>query len=191
MLLPISKLSDHPVAESALLDLCRPFASGEDFAPACTIVQPDQIPFPEDQLLVHHAHMTEVLERHHGSPVDVHVMEEVLDGDIYTRKIQLTPHAQPKKVVELGIARLDLRYLATDVRDEILAKKLPLGAVLIKHNVLRRVKPRWFMQFPDHGPVVRLFGNVPQQGPVYGRIGTIYCDGEPAIEVMEIVLNAR
>ena len=188
MLLPVSKLSDHPVAEAALLDLCRPFVPA-DFAPECVIDQPDQIPFPEDQLLVHHAHMTEVLERHHGSPVEVHVMEEVLEGDIYTRKIKLTPRDKPEKVVELGIAKLDLRYLSQEVKAEILAKHLPLGAVLIKHQVLRRVKPRWFMKFPLDGPVLSLFDERVRQESAYGRIGTIYCDGEPAIEVMEIVLK--
>lgn len=186
MVLPVSKLSDHPVAEAALLDLCRPFVSN-GFAPQCTVVQPDQIPFPEDQLLVHHDHMTEVLEKHHGSPVEVEVMQEVVEGDIYTRKIRLNPRQQPGKVVELGIARLDLRYLSPKVKAEILAKRLPLGAVLIRHNVLRRVKPRWFMKFPGNGPVMALFGK-PMDGLFYGRIGTIYCDGEPAIEVMEIVL---
>ncbi len=187
MLVPVSKLSDHPVAEAALLDLCRPFVSN-GFAPECTVVQPDQIPFPQDQLLVHHGHMTEVLEKHCGAPVEVEVLREVIEGDIYTRLIALAPRNARGKVVELGIARLDLRYLSQDVKAEILAKKLPLGAVLIRHNVLRRVKPRWFMKFPGDGPVMSLFGPPVAGGPFYGRIGTIYCDGEPAIEVLEIVL---
>ncbi len=190
MILPVSKLSDHPVAEAALLDLTKPFTpGGAGFCPKCVIVQPDQIPYPEDQLLVHHDHMTEVLEKHFGSPVGVTVLDEVWDGDLYTRKIALAPRDQPGKVVEWGIARLDLRYLSEPVKAEILDKKLPLGAVLIKHDVLRRVKPRWFIRFPDDGPTLNLFGPLPHPGPVYGRIGTIYCDGEPAIEVLEIVLN--
>ena len=192
MILPVSKLADHPHAEAALIDLCRPFTAAllEGFVPECRVVQPDEIPFPEDQLLVHHAHMTEVLERHHGSPVEVHVMQEAREGDIYTRKIALTPRDQPGKIVELGVAKLDLRYLAPEVKQEILAKELPLGAVLIKHNVLRRVKPRWFMQFPANGPMARLFGHIDTSDrPIYGRIGTIYCDGEPAIEVVELVTN--
>jgi chorismate-pyruvate lyase len=155
------------------------------------VVQPDQIPFPEDQLLVHHEHMTEVLERHFGSPVGVTVLEEAWDGGLYTRKIALAPRGQPGKVVEWGIVRLDLRYLSEPVKAEILDKRLPLGAVLIKHDVLRRVKPRWFIRFPDDGPTLKLFGPLPHPGPVYGRIGTIYCDGEPAIEVLEVVLNTR
>jgi chorismate-pyruvate lyase len=191
MIMPVNKLSDHPVAGAALHDLCRPFLpAGRSFDPACAVVSPDQMPFPADQLLVHHDHMTEVLQKHHGSPVDVRVLREVWDGELYTRQIVLTPHADPGKEVEWGIVRLDFRFLSQPVKDEILAKKLPLGAVLIKHNVLRRVKPRWFIEFPEDGPTLKLFGKLPHPGPVYGRIGTIYCNGEPAIEVLEIALNA-
>lgn len=193
-----SKLSDLPVAESALLELCRPFAPGVGggFAPQCEVVQPDEIPFPQDQLLVHHEHMTVELQRHHGSPVDVHVLDEHLDGDFYTRKIKLTPRDAGEKVVEWGIVRLDFRYMDRAVREEILAKKLPLGAILIKHDVLRRIKPRYFLRFPADGPVLKLFrerdGNAGSAGePAYGRIGTIYCNEEPAIELLEIVVNCE
>jgi len=189
-----SKLSDSPVAESALLELCKPFignVNGSTFAPQCEVVQPDEIPFPQDQLLVHHDHMTVELQRHHGAPVRVHVMEEHLDGDLYTRKIKLTPTGQDDKVVEWGVVRLDFRYMAPAVRDEILRKQLPLGAILIKHDVLRRIKPRWFLRFPPGGPVLKLFGDTQTTTPVYGRVGTIYCNEEPAIELLEIVVNCE
>ena len=187
-----NRLSEWPGAEAALLDLCRPFAPA-NFSPECVIVQPAEIPFPQDQLLVHHEHMTVVLRKHHGAPVEVHVMDEQLDGDIYTRKICLTPQGS-NKVVEWGIVKLDFRYMAAAVRDEILAKRLPLGAVLIKHKVLRRVKPRWFLRLPPGGPVLGLFATPALPDPsfgsaAYGRIGTIYCNEEPAIEVIEVVVN--
>jgi chorismate-pyruvate lyase len=193
MSLTTRKLYDFPGAEAALRDLTRPFCAsgGASLSAECELVDPDRIPFPEDQLLVHHDHMTEVLEKHFGAPVDVQVLAEQLDGDIYTRQIALHPKNQPDKVVEWGFASLDLRFLSQPVKDEILAKKIPLGAVLMKHNVLRRVKPRWFLKLPDNAPTLRLFGPLPHPGPVYGRIGTIYCDGEPAIQVLEIVLNTR
>lgn len=183
-----NRLSDAPVAEAALLELCRPFLAGGAVTPACHVVQPDEIPHPDDALLVHHEHMTVVLEKHHGRPVEVRVLEEHRDGDYYTRKISLAPRGA-SKVVEWGIVRMDFRYMDPPVRDEILAKRLPLGAVLIKHNVLRRVKPRFFLQFPPAGPVLGLFGPAEAHGeaPLYGRIGTIYCNEEPAIEVLEIV----
>jgi hypothetical protein len=186
-----NKLSDLPVADAALRDLCRPFLrdAAAEFVPEALIVQPDEIPYPQDQLLVHHDHMTEVLQKHHGSPVTVTVQEEHRDGPIYTRKISLAPRDDAQKVVEWGIVRLDFRYMADAVRDEILAKKLPLGAVLIKHDVLRRIKPRWFLRCPSTGPLPRLFGRPATPDDVYGRIGTIYCNDEPAIELIELVLN--
>ena len=186
-----SKLSDSPVTESALLELCRPFAANGEFFPQCEVVQPDEIPFPQDQLLVHHDHMTVVLQRHHGATVRVHVLEEHLDGDVYTRKISLTPAGQDGKVVEWGVVRLDFRYMAREVRDEILRKELPLGAILIKHDVLRRIKPRFFLRFPPGGPVLGLFGDAQTSQAAYGRIGTIYCNAEPAIELLEIVVNCE
>ena len=186
-----SKLSDLPGTEAALVDLCRPFLSApNDFAPQCTVVQPDEIPFPHDQLLVHHDHMTVELERFHGSPVKVHVLDEHTDGEIYTRKISLT-RGDSDTVVEWGVVRLDFRYMAAEVRDEILRKELPLGAVLIKHDVLRRIKPRWFLRFPPGGPVLSLFGDTRTAAPAYGRVGTIYCNEEPAIELLEIVVNCE
>ena len=188
-----SRIIEVPTAHATLMDLCRPFlippeAGGKPFEPDCAVVQPEEIPHPADQLLVHHEHMTVALQKFHGSPVEVHVREEHLspDGGFYTRMISLTPAAQPGRVVELGIVQLDFRYMDEAVRDEILKKQLPLGAILIKHDVHRRVKPRFFLRFPPGGPVLKLLGS-DEPWPVYGRLGTFYCDDEPAIELLEIV----
>jgi hypothetical protein len=184
-----SRIVEVPSAHAALLDLCAPFVGvGSAFDPECAVVQPEEIPHPDDELLVHHEHMTVALQRFHGSPVAVTVREEHLsdDRDFYTRMISLSPAASPGQVVEWGIVRLDFRYMDAAVRDEILRKQMPLGAILIKHDVHRRIKPRFFLRFPQAGPVLRLFG-ASETRPVYGRLGTIYCDEEPAIELLEIV----
>jgi chorismate-pyruvate lyase len=178
---------DAAAGKAVLSELCGPF-DGE-FNPECQIVQPENIPHPEDDLLVHHDHMTVVLERHHGRPVQVHVLEERIEGDFYRRKISLTPEGS-NKIVELGVVRLDLRYMPEEVSREIRQKKTPLGAILIKHKVHRRVKPRYFLRVPPGSAVVKLFGTDTAE-PVYGRLGTIYCDRQPCIELLEIVLNVE
>ncbi len=179
---------DASSASAALLDLCRPFVHG-NFDPTCSVVQPDVIPYPQDHLLVHHEHMTVVLQKHHGKPVEVHVLQEHFENEIYTRMISLTP-AGSDKVVEWGIARLHFKHIPKAAREEILAKQSPLGAVLIKHNLHRRVKPRYFLRFPPGGAVLSLFEHRPATPEdAYGRIGLIYCDDEPAIELLEIVVN--
>ena len=178
---------DAAAGKAVLSELCGPF--GHDFKPECSIVQPENIPHPEDDLLVHHDHMTVVLERHHGRPVDVHVLDERLEGDFYRRKISLTVSGTDK-VVELGVVRLDLRFMPEEVSREIREKKTPLGAILIKHNVHRWIEPLWFIQLPPKGDVMKLFNGVDADGtPIWGRLATIYCNGKPAIEMLETVLN--
>jgi hypothetical protein len=181
-------VAEESGAMTALEDLFRPFIPSW-VVPNCTVVQPDSIPHPQDHLLVHHEHMTVVLQKHHGLPVAVNVLEEHRDGDLYTRKIKLTIAGD--LVVEWGIARLNLRHMPAAVRDEILARQTPLGAILIRHHVHRRVKPRYFLRLPEHSDIIRWFGAPDNIEPVYGRIGTIYCDNEPAIELLETVVNCK
>jgi len=178
---------DAASGKALLSELCGPFAA--DFKPECQIVQPENIPHPEDDLLVHHDHMTVVLERHHGKRVNVHVLEERIEGNFYRRKISLTTEGTDK-VVELGVVRLNLQYMPEEVSREIREKRTPLGAILIKHKVHRRVKPRYFLRVPHGSAVLKLFGTDVSQ-PVYGRLGTIYCDKQPCIELLEIVLNTE
>lgn len=177
---------DAAAGKALLSDLCRPFVHGY-FAPECSIVQPENIPHPADDLLVHHDHMTVVLQRHHGAPVEVHVLEEQLVENQYTREISLTP-AGTDKVVEWGIVRLDFRYMPEAVKQEILARQTPLGAILINHKVHRRIKPRYFLRFPEGSAVLKVFGAEYTES-VYGRLGSIYCDHAPCVELLEIVVN--
>jgi hypothetical protein len=73
------------------------------------------------------------------------------------------------------------------VRTAILAGKTPLGRIMIEHNVLRRIAPIAFLQVrPGPGPEA-WFGGEMGQRMTYGRLGVIYFDEQPAIEVLEIV----
>lgn len=183
-----NSVADVGAAHAALMDLCRPFAP-PNFMAECEAVPPDAVAPPSDALLVHQNHMTLELERFHGKPVAVQVLEEHLEGELYTRKIGLTLIGT-SRVVEWGICRLNFRHLSQQVREEVLAKKLPLGAVLIRNKVHRRIEPRFFLRFGPSSSVIKLFG-VDYAAPVYGRLGTIFCEDEPAIEVLEIVVNTE
>src|SRR5947209_13619060 len=111
------KLADLQIASDALGELCEPFVGNAEFSPYCVEVQPVRIPTAERRLLAHREHMTEVLQAHHGRPVEVQVQEYKLDGDVYSRKITLTP-GHERTIVECGIVRMDFRYMAAEVRDE-------------------------------------------------------------------------
>ena len=178
-------LEECATPQEALLELLSPFVGAPAVAPECAEVAAAQVPEPFHWLLVHRNHMTKVLEAQYGRPMELDVLEHHLDDEFYTRKIILRPQGTDQ-VVEVGIVRLNFRYMSRDVREEILARHTPLGAILIRHKVLRKVQPRWYLKFPANAPLLEAAG-VAFDHPSYGRIGTIYCNGEPAIEVLEVV----
>jgi chorismate-pyruvate lyase len=145
----------------------------------------EAVPEPYRRLLAHHEHMTVTVERHHGCKVDVEVLAAEQGGDYYWRKIVL--HRQSDgRVVLFGIPRLNLRLVDEAVRREILSQKTPLGRVLIEHNVLREVQLASLYRITPGPELMRLMG-LTEAKTLYGRTAFIYCDGFPAVELLEIV----
>jgi hypothetical protein len=179
-------LEECTAPQEALIELCLPFvADRSQVRTACTEVPPNEMPEPFHWLLVHRNHMTKVLEAQYGRPMELDVVKHHLEDDLYTRKIILRPQGTDV-IVEVGIVRLNFRFMTKEVRDEILKRETPLGAILIRHKVLRKVQPRWYLKFPANAPLLAAAGAIFPH-TTYGRIGTIYCNHEPAIEVLEIV----
>jgi len=178
---------EHSNPQEALADLCEGFFEDRSWVSSCEVVESDDIPQPARSLLVHHKHMTATLKAHYGQEVELHVLRHRLEGDQYTRKILLTLPGRDK-VVEFGIARLDLRFTDEEVRTAILGRVTPLGAILIGHRVLTKVTPRWYLRFPADCPLMMYFGQPSVEA--YGRSATIHCHGDAAVELLEVVPGA-
>jgi hypothetical protein len=153
--------------------------------PAFEYVWGDAIPEPYYELLVHKRHMTVTQEAYHGDRVDVRILERRLEGDFYARKILLALH-RSGKIVQFGIPRINLRYCSKPVREEILFGQTPLGRILINHKVLRRIEPMAYFRVTPSPPMMAWF-DLDRPRITYGRMGIIFCDEQPAIEVLEIV----
>jgi chorismate-pyruvate lyase len=145
----------------------------------------EAMPEPYRKLLAHHEHMTVAVEKHHASRVDVQVLTTKHAGDYYSRKIVLHRQSDGRPVL-FGIPRLNLRLVDESVRQEILSENKPLGRVLIDHNVLREVQLASLYRVVPGPDLCQLFR---LQSPLatYGRTAFIYCDGFPAVELLEIV----
>lgn len=143
------------------------------------------LPPPYGKLLDHSHHMTVTVESHHECPVDVVVLQVDTKGDAYCRKILLKRQSD-NQVVMFGIVRLHTRYLNEAVKAEIESQKIPLGRVLIDHNVLRRVELGKLWRVTPNVELQRHF-NVTSPEVTFGRTAIIHCDDEPAIELVEIV----
>jgi chorismate-pyruvate lyase len=141
-------------------------------------------PEPFRRLLVLDEHMTVTMEAFHGAPVDVQVLAERRSGEIYARQ-SLLLKAGTERVVQFGIMRFNLNYVTEPVRKEILDGRTPLGRILINYNVLRHI---------DLGAVLRIWTGPGLQAHfrcnagsiTYGRLATIFCNHEPAVDLLEI-----
>ena len=136
-------------------------------------------------LLAHDNHMTVTVERFHNGPVNVRVLETQLTGNHYARKILLT-RASDGAVVQFGIMRLDFSAISPQVRREVESQQIPLGRILIQHNVLTKVHLSKLYTVTPGEDLRRLFA-MPAGQVTYGRTAIIHCDGEPAVELLEIV----
>jgi chorismate-pyruvate lyase len=156
-----------------------------DYLRALAEIPASQVPEPERGLLVHEHHMTVTVEAHHGGLVDVRVLEARQNGDAYARKILLALQGSGR-IVQFGLMRIRLAYCTPAVREEILSRRTPLGRILIRHNVLRRIEPTAYLRVVP-GPAMMEWFGLTEPVPAYGRLAIIHCDGKPAVELLEIV----
>lgn len=157
---------------------------GESRLPRCVDLPAEKIPGPARWLLVHENHMTETLEEYHKSPVRVHPYERRRHGDLYGRKLDLT-RTSDGVVVMTGLVLINLKFVDDAVAEEIVAEKKPLGRILIDHNILRHVSPGSYVRIEADDPLAARFGGEPKA--CYGRLATIFYNGAPAVDLLEIV----
>ena len=145
----------------------------------------DEVPEPYRRLLVHHGHMTLALETFWGGPVAVRVVNWLDDPVYYTRRIYLIRRSTGEPV-EYGAVRIDLNLLEPVARDRILEQRTPLGRVLLDHGVLTRVNCDHYLRMTPSAEMRRVF---PRCGPepLYGRLATVDFDGEPAMDLVEVM----
>jgi hypothetical protein len=173
---------EHP--GPALPDLYRLFA-GNSPSPEHELLPAKSLPEPYRSLLVHDQHMTVTVEAFYQSLVDVVVLDRRHDGDSYSRKILLRLQSDGR-VVQSGIVRIHLPFCSEPVRAAILAEQTPLGRILIENDVLRRIEPTAYFRVRP-GPYLRNWFGRNDPFETYGRLGIIHCDGQPAIELLEVL----
>lgn len=172
----------NPLTElNALIDLFpdeRPLLDGVEHVPAALV------PEPYHQLLVHDQHMTVTMERYHQCTVDVRILNRRLEEGVYSREIVLVKQGT-EEVVQFGIVRFHLEYVTPAVREEILQGEIPLGRILINHNVLRHIDLGALLKLKA-GPRLAECFDASVGTVTFGRLATIFCNRQPAVDLLEI-----
>jgi chorismate-pyruvate lyase len=152
-------------------------------------VDPADLPEAHRTLLDHHDHMTVAMERFHGGPVGLRVIDSRLappaaDGPPrlwYGREILLTSAGD--QVVQYGVVRIDLSALPSAVAERVRRADTPLGRLLMEGGVPCQIEDvRLLAIEPRSG----LAGHVGRE-PTFGRVARITMAGRPRIELLEII----
>ncbi|HVS14068.1 MAG TPA: hypothetical protein VMV46_09090 [Thermoanaerobaculia bacterium] len=179
-------MNDPSTAAHLPLTATDLYALFDQEPPELRPIDPGGVPQPYSRLLAHEDHMTVTLERHHGGPVELVVLDQRRAGPLYARKILLLDGR--RRVVQLGIMQFDFRHCGDQVRDAILERSTPLGRILIETGVLRRISTHQLVEIVPDDELRRHFGlSAAWPGRVYGRLATIFCHDEPAVNLLEIV----
>ncbi len=173
-----------------LTTLLDSFPDGPFRSSDLELISPAEVPEPYARLLVHNHHMTVTLEDFHRATLSLQVLGEKRTDDSYTRRLTLSVGSpeEDRRVVLAGIMRIALDRCSDRVRHEILSGATPLGRILISNRVLRRVESNAYLRVKLSAPIRTMFALADDtKGFAYGRIARIFCDGEQAIELLEIV----
>ena len=172
----------NPIAElNSLIEL---FPADEPLVVQAEHVAAPLMPEPYRKMLAHELHMTVTMEEYHRGAVDVQVLATRECDGLYCRKILLTKHGTDD-VVQFGIVRFDFSYVTPIVKEQILSQQIPLGRVLIRHNVLRHIDVGALLKITA-GPGLATLMQMPENETTYGRLATIFCNGRPAVDLLEI-----
>ena len=168
----------HPLVDSYKLGHCA--------APDVEEVQPEEVPEPFHELLVHSNDMTPTLERFHGQSIDLHVLCRRVRGDVMLRQVVLLL-AESRLPVEFGAIDIHLDRFAPDPRREIEECRRPLGTLLAMYAVEHHKRPAAFLRVMPDKLILDALG-LPVAEPLYGRCNTIYApDNRPMAEIVELI----
>tara|TARA_B100001939_G_C16847494_1_gene575879 strand:+ start:419 stop:979 length:561 start_codon:yes stop_codon:yes gene_type:complete len=173
----------NPIKE--LEELCALFP--EDDGPlylSAEHIPREATPEPYHRMLVHEHHMTVTMERYHDCSVDVKVVDSKYEEDLYCRKILLNRHGT-ETTVQFGIVRFNFSFVTDSVRELIESESIPLGRVLIQHNVLRHIDLGAIVKFRAGNGLARYL-QMKKEAETFGRMATIFCNGFPAVDLLEI-----
>lgn len=165
--------------------LIERFYSSPDELGIFSPVEADELSPQFRSLLAHHDHMTVTLEAWHNSLVDVHVLEEHLDHDLYSRKIVLARQRDGVPVL-FGVIQVNLAGLPDIVRLEIKSQALPLGRIMIRHHLLREVESCQLWRIQPGKELIQHM-HCSSEDQLFGRTARILVDGKPAVQLLEIV----
>lgn len=154
--------------------------------PGFESVEPASLPEPYRHLLVHDADMTGRLTAFHNETIGLRVIEENVLREVLARRIVLFATITGKEV-EFGGIIIYLNRFESDVRNLIEEGKIPLGRILVNHQVEFIRSPTHYLKVVADDMIAECLAT--QAGiELYGRKSKLSnSEGEVLAEIVEVL----
>lgn len=154
--------------------------------PSFESVKPEDMPEPYRHLLVHDADMTGRLTDFHGEALALRVLEKDSLRGVLVRRVVLYGHKSGKEV-EFGEILIYLNRFESGVRALIEAGKLPLGGILVDHQVEFISSPSHYLKVVTDEMIAECLATSVRM-ELYGRKNKLTnFAGEVLAEIVEIL----
>jgi chorismate-pyruvate lyase len=150
------------------------------------LLDPEAIPDPQCDLLVHRSDMTARLIDHHGQDIELWILEKIVVGDDLYRHLVLES-VPTRRPLEYGAIRIHLDVLSPRARDRVLEGRIPLGTILKEDAIQYEHRPVAFFRVFSNDLMQRAF-RMKEPRWLYGRCNRLVTRaGDPIAEVVEIL----
>jgi chorismate-pyruvate lyase len=166
------------------LDQLMPLADGP--LRALHAVEPEDIPPPYRDLLVHDRDMTPTLEGFHGDRIELDTLRTIRESTVYLREVILRLVGDGRGV-EHGASRIHLDRFPEPMRADILEAHTPLGTLMALYQIPHVCHPARYVSLEPNRRLQKSFG-MERPAVLYGRQNLVRSPrGESLYEVMEIL----
>ena len=159
--------------------------SQADDIPEFSIIDPEEVPAPLHDLLVHNGDMTSRLEAHHQSSIHLKLLNYDKTENTIFREVQLQI-IDNNKTVEYGIIEINLRPFPAALRDEILEGTKPLGGLLNLYKFDYTSSPQAFFSVLANTKISHIL-DVEISTTLYGRSNILTSAEHTLANIIEIL----
>ena len=154
--------------------------------PVAKVIAPDAVPDPYRGLVVHQHDMTPTLERNYGDRIELRVLDRHLEGDAYSRLVDLTLIGSGT-VVEFGAIMIDLSLFPPVAREIVLQGHVPLGTILAEHNIEHTSCPQAYLSVEPDAYIQQAL-NMDGAATLYGRRNWLVTpEGRTLADILELL----
>lgn len=180
--------STMPEVTDRLTQLTYPLTAfcGPEVASSLQLLEPAQLPDPYRRLLVHENDMTGTLERYHGQPMVLRVIEKIVTPLEILRQVELIGR-QDETVAEFGAIRIHLGCFEEEPKRLVLEGLRPLGGILTGFSIAFASRPGMFFRIKPDDTIQGSLG-APCGGWLYGRCNQLFTPAGASIaDAVEIL----